>query len=136
MRAAVSINPCLTIPIMRNLFRALEDVVYDAAEWIRKPRRRKRRWPAPRRRGGGGRTLRPGAQTPLWNALVKQALPYLGKRGSKVRLARFLGLPKQRMQDCLKARHAALDAERTLRFFCWITARQQGTDLSSQWFPR
>ena len=118
---------------MRDLFLALEDVVYDAMEQLRKPRRRLR-LSTPRR--GTGRTLRPGTQTPLWNALVKQALPYLGKRGSKVRLARFLGLPKQRLQDCLKARHAALDAERTLRLFCWVTARQQGTDLSSQWFPR
>ena len=113
---------------MLDLFRALEDVAYDAAVRIRKPRRR-----PPRR--NVGRTLRPGTQTLLWNALVKQVLPYLGKRGSKVQLARFLGLPKQRLQDCLKARHAALDAERTLRLFCWVTARQQGHDLSSQFLP-
>ena len=115
--------------LLRDLFRVLEDVVYVAAERIRKTRR-----PAPRQ--GVGRTLRPGAQTPLWNTLVKQALPFLGKRGSKVQLARYLGLPKQRLQDCLKTRHATLDAERTLRLFCWITARQQGKDLSSQILPR
>jgi hypothetical protein len=56
-------------------------------------------------------------------------VPLLGKYGSKVRLARFLGLPRQRMQDCLKARHAALDAERTLLLLCWVSARQQGRDL-------
>jgi len=125
----MSPHPPVDSALLRDLFRALEEVVYVAAQRIRKPRP-----PAPRR--GVGRTLRPGAQTPLWNTLVKQALPFLGKRGSKVQLARFLGLPKQRLQDCLKARHAALDAERTLRLFCWVTSRQQDRDLSSQIFPR
>lgn len=127
-------NHHMMIPLMRDLFGAVEDVIYVAAERIRTPRRPPRRRPALRR--GGGRTLRPGAQTPLWNTLVQQALPFLGKRGSKVQLARFLGLPKQRLQDCLKARQAALDAERTLRLFCWVTARQQGLNLSSQIAPR
>jgi len=80
-------------------------------------------------RGRVGLTLRPGAGTPLWNELVKQAVPLLGKRGSKARLARFLSLPRQRLQDCLKAKHAALDAERTLLLLCWVSARQQGHDL-------
>lgn len=111
------------VQFLGDLFRLLEDGVNVAAQRIRKSRQ-----PAPRR--GVGKTLRPGAQTPLWNALVEQALPYLGKRGSKVRLARFLGLPRQRLHDCLKARHATLDAERTLRLFCWLAARQQGRDLS------
>ncbi len=127
-------NHHMMIPLMRDLFGAVEHATYDAAEWMRKPRPQVRRRAAPRR--GGGRTLRPGAQTPLWNALVQQALPFLGKRGSKVQLARFLGLPKQRLQDCLKARSATLDAERTLRLLCWVTARQQGLNLSSQFAPR
>lgn len=105
--------------------------LYDAAEFVRLAAARKikeARRPAPRR--GVGRTLRPGVSTPLWNELVKLAVPLLGKYGSKVQLARFLGLPRQRIQDCLKARHAALDAERTLLLLCWVSARQQGKELN------
>jgi len=80
-------------------------------------------------RGPVGYTLRPGPKTPLWNEMVRQAAAFLGKRGSKARLARFLGLPRQRLQDCLKARRATLDAERTLLLLCWVAARQQGRDL-------
>ena len=76
-----------------------------------------------------GSTLQPGAKTPLWNELVKQTLPWVETRGSKARLARFLGLPRQRLQDCLKSQRACLDAERTLRLLCWVAARQQGRDL-------
>jgi hypothetical protein len=76
-----------------------------------------------------GATLRPGPATPLWNALVRQAQPLLRKRGTKAQLARLLWLPRQRMQDCLKARNAALDAERTLLLMCWVAARQRGRDL-------
>jgi hypothetical protein len=73
--------------------------------------------------------LAPGAGTPLWNELVEQTLPLLTRRGSKAHLARILGLPRQRLQDCLKARSACLDAERTLLLLCWVTARQEGRDL-------
>ena len=76
-----------------------------------------------------GATLRPGNDTPLWNELVKQAQPLLRKRGSKAQLARLLKLPRQRMQDCLKAQSACLDAERTLLLMCWVAARQQGREL-------
>lgn len=70
-------------------------------------------------------TLTPGAGTPLWNELVKQAQPHLAKRGSKVLLARYLGLPRQRLQVCLKSKRGCMDAERTLLLFCWVTAQQQ-----------
>ncbi|MBK8858306.1 MAG: hypothetical protein IPN11_11715 [Opitutaceae bacterium] len=52
------------------------------------------------------------------------------KRGTKARLARYLGLPRQRLQDCLKARTACLDAERTLRLLCWVMHRRQGRDIA------
>lgn len=74
-------------------------------------------------------TLTPGAATPLWNELVKQARPHLAKRGSKIRLARYLGVPRQRLQVCLKAQRGCLDAERTLLLLCWVVARQQGREL-------
>ncbi|MDI1320494.1 MAG: hypothetical protein PSW75_09940 [bacterium] len=72
-----------------------------------------------------GATLRPGGNTPLWNELVKQAQPYLRRRGSKAQLARLLNLPRQRVHDCLKAESACLDAERALLLMCWVAACQQ-----------
>ena len=83
----------------------------------------------PRRRIG--QTRRPGPGTPLWSELVRQARPHLRKRGEKVKLARILGLPRQRIQDCIKARTACLDAERTLLLLCWVACRQQGRDLTA-----
>ena len=76
-----------------------------------------------------GATLRPGAGTPLWNELVKQAQPLLRKRGSKTQLARLLKVPRQRIQDCLKAETACFDAERALLLMCWVATRQQGREL-------
>jgi len=76
-----------------------------------------------------GATLRPGPNTPLWNTLVREALPLLRRRGSKAQLARILGVPRQRLQDCLKAKTACLDAERTLLLLCWITAQQRGRKI-------
>ena len=84
----------------------------------------RRHWPRKIR----GRCLKPGPGTPLWNELVARAQPHLVKRGSKARLARMLGLPRQRLQDVLKAKKACLDAERTLRLLGWIAAREQGHD--------
>ena len=68
-----------------------------------------------------GLTLAPGIDTPLWNELVKQTLPWLKKRGSKVQLARILGVSRQRLHVCLRAKAACLDAERTLRLLAWLT---------------
>lgn len=75
-------------------------------------------------------TLRPGPDTPLWNELVKQVRPHLRKRGSKAQLARLLGLPRQRLQDCLKAGAASLDAERTLLLLGWLGFFQRGGELT------
>jgi hypothetical protein len=82
-------------------------------------------------RGRVGQTLRPGSATPLWNELVRQARPHLRRRGAKVKLARILGLPRQRIQDCLKAQTACLDAERALLLLCWVARRRQGRELTA-----
>jgi hypothetical protein len=100
---------------------------FEAAEAAARRALRPRRSRAAKR----GRTLQPGATTPLWNELVKQTLPLLTKRGSKAQLARLLGLPRQRLQDCLKAKTACLDAERTLFLFCWVAARRQNRELTA-----
>ena len=84
------------------------------------------------RRGAGRRslTLRPGPDTPLWNELVRQVRPHLRKRGSKAQLARLLALPRQRLNACLKAGSACLDAERTLLLIGWLGFFQRGGEIS------
>jgi hypothetical protein len=114
-----------TAALSSELALALFDAATAAA---RAAARQGRRLPSRRQRG---RTLQPGADTPLWNELLKQATPHLRKRGSKAHLARLLGLPRQRLQDCLKAHKACLDAERTLFLLCWISAKQQGCELAA-----
>ena len=89
--------------------------------------RRQRERPRPRI----GQTLRPGPATPLWNELVKQALPYLRKRGEKVKLARILGVPRQRVHEYVRARNACGDAERALLLLCWVARRKQGRELTA-----
>ena len=76
-----------------------------------------------RRRGA---TLRPGASTPMWNALVQAVRPYLNKRGEKIKLGRILGVPPQRVHDYFVARTAAPDAERTLLLLHWLSQRRAG----------
>lgn len=72
-----------------------------------------------------GLTLQPGPDTPVWNELVKQSLPLLKKRGSKAQLARILGISRQRLQVCLKAKSACLDAERTLLLLAWLAGQMK-----------
>ena len=117
-------NP-YTLPSSLDLTGGIVLILAEAAE---QAARRAMRAVHHRFRRRIGATLRPGPATPLWNALVRQAQPLLRKRGSKAHLARLLRLPRQRMQDCLKARTAGLDAERTLLLLCWVAARQQGRD--------
>ncbi len=76
-----------------------------------------------------GLTIQVGIDTPLWNELVRQVVPLLRKRGSKVHLARILGLPRQRLQVCLKAKSACLDAERTLLLLGWLAKQHKGREL-------
>lgn len=78
-----------------------------------------------------GKTLRPGSGTPIWNELARQTRPYLKKRGEKVKLARILGVPRQRLNDYLHARTACPDAERTLMLLCWLSCRRQGKELTA-----
>ncbi len=102
--------------------RLVEDLIAAAAESVRRARMPR----VPRRPLRSQRTLRPGPDTPLWNELVRQVRPHLRKRGSKAQLARLLGLPRQRLQDCLKSGAACLDAERTLLLLGWLGFFQRG----------
>jgi hypothetical protein len=87
----------------------------------------RRKEPEPRRRRQQA-ALRPGPATPVWNELVRSAAPYLRKRGDKVKLARLLGLPRQRIHQLLVERTACADAERTLLLLAWVAARKSGKE--------
>ena len=78
---------------------------------------------APPIRLARGATLRPGAATPLWNALVLAVRAHLRRRGEKSNLARELAVPPQRVHEYFVARTAAPDAERTLLVLHWLATR-------------
>jgi hypothetical protein len=65
-------------------------------------------------------TIRPGPNTPLWNALVDTVRPHLARHGEKINLGRELGVPPQRIHEYFVARTAAPDAERTLALVVWL----------------
>lgn len=77
-----------------------------------------------------GASLRAGAATPLWNELATAVEQTLRKRGEKAKLARILGVSRQRLHLLVVAKTAFPDAERTLLLLQWLRARQQGLDLA------
>jgi hypothetical protein len=83
-----------------------------------------------RRRKGSYKTRRPGADSLMWNGLASALRTELQPYGSKVRLARYLGLPKQRLTDYLTGRRRMPDAEITLRILHWLVTKRAGRDLS------
>ena len=78
------------------------------------------------RRPGQGATLRPGKDTPLWNALVAEVRPHLRRHGTQVNLGRLLGLDRQTIHAYFIARTRMPDAERTLQLLTWIIAVRKG----------
>ena len=76
------------------------------------------------RRRRRGETLTPGADTPLWNELVAECSARLQRFGDKARLARELGLSRQRLHQLLVARSACADAERTLQLLVWLSTQR------------
>lgn len=81
---------------------------------------------AKRRRGYAA--LRPGAETPLWNELARACHQQITRYGEKAKLARILGVPRQRLHLLLVAKTACPDAERTLQLLAWLSARRRGID--------
>jgi hypothetical protein len=102
----------------------VRDLLQEAVAEMRANGRRKK----PDRRPGQFATLRPGPDTPVWNQLVRHAAPYLRKRCDKVKLARQLGVPRQRLHQLLVERSACADAERTLLLVAWVHARRSGQE--------
>lgn len=82
------------------------------------------------KRKGSYKTRRPGYDTPMWNVCATLLKAELRVRGSKVRLARYLGIPRQRLQDFLKDRSRQPDAELLLRMLHWMAEKRTGRDLS------
>lgn len=111
-----------------DLALALYEAAEEAARAALAERRRARTDDAAAPRG---RTLRPGADTPLWNELAAAVRPHLATRGAKAKLARILGIPRQRVHDYLQAGSAAPNAERTLLLLCWVAARRAGRELAA-----
>jgi hypothetical protein len=83
-----------------------------------------------KRKQSGGRTRIPGHETPLWNVLAALLQAQLKPYGSKVRLARHLGIPPQRLSDYLTGRSRLPDAEITLRLAHWLCKTAEGHDAS------
>jgi hypothetical protein len=113
-------------PIHR--FRHLEilsEGLVDLARWS--ARRAQKYWEKrpPLRRW---QALRPRADTPLWNALALAVEAQVRRRGAKARLARMLGISRQRLHLLLVAKTAYPDAERTLLLLVWLQARLQGVE--------
>ena len=83
----------------------------------------------PRRRGSY-RTRRPGVETPAWNCCAALLRAELRPLGAKVRLARYLGIPRQRLHNFLKDNSRLPDAELTLQMLHWLAEKRGGRDLS------
>ena len=82
------------------------------------------------RRPHKGGTVRPGKDTPLWNALVAAVGPHLRARGAQVNLGRLLALDRQTIHAYFVARTRMPDAERTLQLLTWLLAIRKGTPPS------
>ncbi|MCW5548056.1 MAG: hypothetical protein KIT44_03755 [Opitutaceae bacterium] len=79
-----------------------------------------------RRSQAVGRTRRPGSATPMWNVCTTLLRQELQIYGSKARLARYLGVPRQRINDFLTGRRRLPDAELTLRLLHWLAESRAG----------
>ncbi|HEY5550963.1 MAG TPA: hypothetical protein VIK52_03685 [Opitutaceae bacterium] len=77
-----------------------------------------------------GATLRPGKDTPLWNDLRKAVRASVRKYGDQAKLARVLGLPRQRVNSFLTGGKQMPDAERTLLMLGWLASIRDGRSMS------
>lgn len=111
------------VPAQLKSIDMLIEPLAEAAVLLAQEMRKKERLTRRRR----GSTLRPGLETPLWNALRAATIPLLKKRGAKALLARELALDPSRMTDFFVEKRAMPDAERTLELLCWLGSQRQAT---------
>ncbi len=91
----------------------LAAILEEAAGEMTKAARKRANERRPRVRRGA--TLRPGGDTPLWNALAELSRPLLQRRGARAILARELGVHRARVGEYFDKQSAMPDAERALR---------------------
>ena len=83
-----------------------------------------------RGRDGAYRSRHPGLDSPLWNLFAARLRERLKPYGAKARLARFLGIPRQRLDDFLRSRSRLPDAEVTLQLLIWYAQMHARRDRS------
>jgi len=79
-------------------------------------------------RSGRNTTLRPSAETPLWNAIVTMVKPHLARRGERAILARELGVHRARIGEYFDAQTAMPDAERAFQILVWLDRRNKRSE--------
>lgn len=62
----------------------------------------------------------------MWNVCVTLLREELKRRGMKTQLARYLGIPRQRLHDFLTGKSRLPDAELTLRLLHWLNETRAG----------
>lgn len=82
------------------------------------------------RRRPAGFARRPGADSPMWNVLAARLRDRTQPYGAQARLARYLGVPRQRLYNFLVGRSRLPDAELTLRLLHWLAEAESGRDPS------
>jgi hypothetical protein len=110
-----------------NLWLELSELLAEGAVSAAKHVKRKIKG----KRKGAYLSRRPGPdETPMWSACVGLLRQELKPRGSKVRLARYLGIPKQRITDFTANGSRMPDAETLLQILNWLAQKRAGKDLS------
>jgi plasmid maintenance system antidote protein VapI len=66
----------------------------------------------------------------MWNVLAARLRDRTRPYGAQARLARYLGVPRQRLHNFLVGRSRLPDAELTLRLLHWLAEAESGRDLS------
>lgn len=112
----MDLDPRLRLPVL--LLEGLTEAARESARRLAQNYHE-----ATRRRVGA--TLRPGRNTPLWNALATEVRPLLRRRGEQAILGRLLGLPRQRVHEFIVGRGRMPDAERTLLLMEWLAVRKR-----------
>ena len=111
--------------LLLDLAGGLELAARELAKAARK------RMDARKPRSGRGATLRPSAETPLWNAIATLVKPQLARRGDRALLARELGVHRARIGEYFDTNTAMPDAERALQILIWIARKERKTQSGS-----
>lgn len=105
-------------------YTVIVDALEVVARGLAQEAARRARESRPRLRRGA--TLRPGDDTPLWNALVELAKPLLARRGSRAILAAELGVHRARIREYFFERTSMPDAERALLLLVLLAREERG----------